>query len=403
MACPSKRRISGLATLAALSLLAAQAAGALDYKAQPLPPKLVQDAATTFLVDLTTAKAQADYSAGVATLAANPAGFAGGAYHGMLTISTAKIMDGPGWTLEMVMRLPADAAAANQPLTFGGMAAKNNWNLDLAIHPASGLNFRLFAPPNTDGRKYEFNLGGSAGGSSYSLHRNAPGKWVYAALGVDLKERTGSAIVRDMDGVVLDRNACFSQLAVLQQNFASALPADQRAAATDQCWTEMLRSYAKGVPAAFSLGNDKVELRAVRISNRFRPEILLLMPIFDGEEGVPQTAVQIDPARAVKTTPIRNVGYNDYNYMREPVPESYIALAPGQQITLPVKGLKVGLYSFWIYGTIDPKDRKEMPRVWQPAPMEFTVLNAQEKKVGSGRLLLKQAFIRASCRRSAST
>ena len=121
----------------------------------------------------------------------------------------------------------------------------------------SGLSFGLYGAGNTAGRKYAFNLSGFAGGDSYSLHRNAANKWVYAALGMDLATRTGSVVVRDMDGNVLDRNICFCRAMNLQQNFANALPADQRAAALDQGHAHNdyldVNFYALGLPAAVDL------------------------------------------------------------------------------------------------------------------------------------------------------
>ena len=62
------------------------------------------------------------------------------------------------------------------------------------------------------------------------------------------------------------------------------------------------------------------------------------------------------------------------------------------EITMTFRDLPVGLYSFYLYGTIAPAGRAELQRIWKPTPMQFEVRNADGKRVCWGRRLLKQSF-----------
>ena len=69
---------------------------------------------------------------------------------------------------------------------------------------------------------------------------------------------------------------------------------------------------------------------------------------------------------------------------------SCITMARGDKpITLDLQGMKIGLYTFNIFGFIDDKGRKKLERVWQPCPMEFEVKDAKGKVVTKGLRLLK--------------
>lgn len=386
-------RLSPVSLIAVIAwVLWAQVAAALDYVIVPTPPNLVRDDATTLVVDLSAPKSRADYSAGAPDLGLKPESFVDGCYRGPISIPTDKVFGTSDWTIEMVLRLPADTAAQlKQPMDLGLLSVKGNYDLRFGMHPSAGPGFTLHGPSSAS-RKYPFHCGAATGGDSYTLAKDAPNRWVYLALGFDMKGRRGSAILRDMQGNVLNRNISFFRLASLQQEFAARLPEDQRGAAVAQCWADMTRSLTAPLPPTFTLGNAAMDLRALRISNCFRPEIVYPAYAFSGTEGTPRLARELDPARAVEATFPRKVGYNDYQARVIPVVESYVPLAPGQKIALTLKSLPVGLYSLWLYGTVDPGDRKEIGRVWQPAPMEFEAADAAGKRVALGRLLLKQSF-----------
>ncbi len=373
-------------------LILGPVAAALDYVILPTPPNLVRDEATTLLADLSTPKARADFAAGNVEVPLPQDAFADGAFRGVLTIPAA-LLDPRGWTIEMILRLPAETAAQMRaPLSLGVLSAKGNYDLRFALHPANGPGFHLYAPAGAMGRKYPFAFGASAGGDSYTLAKSAPNRWVYMVMGFDANSRAGAVILRDMDGHVLGRQIAFFRLAGLNDEFARRLPEEQRAPAVEQCWADDVAALGKALPPTFTLGNAAVDLRAVRISRGLRTSVLYPAHAFDRIEGLPHFASELDPARAVTVTVPRKVGYNDYQARVIPVQETHLPLAPGEKITLRLKNLPVGLYSLWIYGTVDPKDRKELPRVWQPAPMEFEAADAADRRVAFGRLLLKQSF-----------
>jgi hypothetical protein len=364
-----------------------------DYTVAPTPPALVKDEATTFLVDFATPKDHADFCAATTPVALDAKAFdVDGGYSGAVTIPTAGVLDGPAWTIEMILRLPAATAASGKEVALGGWKNAAGDQLRLSIHPSSGPGWTLQAPARPGTRLFPFRFGATGGGGGATLAQAAADRWVAVTMGLDLAGRRGAAIVRDLDGHVLRKDMRFFQPASLGDEFVRALPEAERLAAIDRCWKDMLAASAGMPPATFTLGSDAVELRALRISNRFRPEIAYPQAVFERAEGRPHTAAEVDPARAVATTPLRRVGYGKRNAQDVPVAETAITLAPGDRVTMKLPSLPVGLYSCWLYGSVDPKGRTELDRVWRPAPMEFEVTNARKEQVGRGRLLLKQSL-----------
>ncbi len=68
-------------------------------------------------------------------------------------------------------------------------------------------------------------------------------------------------------------------------------------------------------------------------------------------------------------------------------------LAAGRgETTVALPNLPVGLYSFYIHGSIDPQGREQLARVWKPCPMVFEARSADGEIVSQGRRLLKQSF-----------
>ena len=365
-------------------------AAALDYVIRPTPPEMVKDAATVFLADLSQPPADPASAAQNRAMGLVAEKFlADGGYRGAVTVP---VPAGRAWTIEMILKLPADTARAAKPINLGGWQTADNTSLRFGLHPSGGPGWTLSAPPRPNARQYPFAFGANSGGDAAALGKDAPDRWVHVTMGLDLDNRLGAAMIRDMEGNVLNKDMRFARTALLNAEFATRLPEDQRAGAIEQCWKEIQRTFPRTPPASFKLGADEIVLRAVRVSNRFRPEIALPSPAFAGMEGKPWKAPDLDAARAVKETATRSIGYNDHNARPMPFEESYIPLAPGQVLPLPPMKLPIGLYSLWVYGSVDPKGRAEIGRVWQPAPMEFEVKDAAGRRVGWGRMLLKQSF-----------
>src|SRR3989442_14865332 len=99
---------TNLAAMLALAvMLLPVTSSAQDYFVKPVPANLSFDQATTFLVDLSSPKIQADHAAGIPLLGLNPAGFVpGGGYKGSFSFASAANFPTNAWTIELVFRVP---------------------------------------------------------------------------------------------------------------------------------------------------------------------------------------------------------------------------------------------------------------------------------------------------------
>ena len=77
--------------------------------------------------------------------------------------------------------------------------------------------------------------------------------------------------------------------------------------------------------------------------------------------------------------PSSRVGCPGYgNYRVAPMPEHILSLSAGPhpvEINLP--DMKIGLYTLYLYGQIDPQGRKDLGRVWKPCPLRFQLRAAR--------------------------
>jgi hypothetical protein len=96
------------AILAACALLLwTNAASSQDYVPAPVPAAFMQDGNTTFLVDLTTVKIEADYAAGSRQLTLDTTKFElGDGYAGPIAVTTPGNWPTNAWTVEMLIRVP---------------------------------------------------------------------------------------------------------------------------------------------------------------------------------------------------------------------------------------------------------------------------------------------------------
>src|ERR1035441_29957 len=104
--------VCGLTVLAASVL-------AQDYGINLAPANFTQDSKTSFLVNLTAIKTQADYALGNSTLTLNAANFeAGAGCTGPIGFSTAGNWPTNAWTIEMLIRVPYQSGmvAGNNPI-----------------------------------------------------------------------------------------------------------------------------------------------------------------------------------------------------------------------------------------------------------------------------------------------
>jgi hypothetical protein len=75
------------------------------------------------------------------------------------------------------------------------------------------------------------------------------------------------------------------------------------------------------------------------------------------------------------------------------MPEHILSLSAGATpVEIKLPDMKIGLYTLYLYGQIDPKGRKDLDRVWKPCPLRFQLRRHDGKITTYGNLLLKQAF-----------
>ena len=379
-----------LALVAALSILAARPAASYDYLIKDVPPDFVKDADTTLLLDFSKDKPAGDFSAGERPTMKGDL-LPDGGLRGTASFASAGNFDPKAWTVEMILRLPAESVKIPN-IALGGWNAPD-YRLNMNLTNGGGLAFRLYGPRNQGGRAQEFMLNCGAGGNGFSLHQQGVDRWVYVAFGMDLPARRARCIVRDLNGDVFLRSVFFAGEGGLDVAFAKDMPDAQRAAAVAKAWSDMAASFVKGVPPRLTLGSPNVDLLKLRLSKVYRAAVLEPAPQAASANETAWTADQIDPARAKTREVNRMLSYGGYNERSFPVSESTIALTPdGPPLTLKFKDMKIGLYSFYLYGTIDPKGREKLTRVWKPCPIEFEVLNSRGERVEIARRLMKQSL-----------
>lgn len=385
-------KASKLGRWASLGSLCASLVHGQDYLVSPVPPALVQDADTTFLVDWATPKQVADFAAGDASLALDPNGFLpDGAYRGAVAFSSSVNFPTNAWTLELILRVPA-AAASQDPIMLGRWRGNPQaTEFDLHLEKGWGVRTKLYCWDGKDSLLAQ----PYAGGNGRSVQANATDKWVYLAFGCDFAGQQMMAAARDLNGDILNRDIQFAPSPWVDTGFLKSFPAEQQASELARRWLAVGQRFAASLPATLTLGHPQVDLRALRISKRFRAEAFAVEPALPKDGPDTWTPFGLDPARAQTRTVTRTVGYPGHNNFRSlTFQETYLPLAPGDpEVTIQLPNLPLGLYTLFVYGSVDPQGRTNLARVWQPCPMEFEAHDDAGTVLGRGRMLLKQSFI----------
>ncbi|HTJ00131.1 MAG TPA: hypothetical protein VL527_14715, partial [Dongiaceae bacterium] len=385
------KKLCFLGLVGALGLLATRLA-AQDYPIKPVPADFSVDANTTFLVDLTSAKDQADFAAGSAQLKVDPANFEPGlGYKGVVGLATPGNFPTNAWTLEMIVRVPYSANALNSITVADWESNSKECEFTLSLDHGFGVKSKFYCWDPLDG----FMTQPYAGGNGSSVQGSAPDKWVYIAFGCDFNNQILMTSAREVTGELLNKDIHFKPVAQVDTNFLSGFSLLQGASELLRRWTSLGLRFTGSLPATLNLGNSVMEIKKIRLSNKYRPEIFRVdadLPVGSATTWVPQN---MDASRAQTQTVNRNVGYGGYkNYVCMPVNEAYLPLAPGDApIVLQLTNVPVGLYKYYVYGAVAPKGRTSLNRVWQPCPMAFTARDAGGKDLGHGVMLLKQSLI----------
>jgi hypothetical protein len=354
---------------------------AQDYPIQPVPPNFTQDSNTTFLVDLTTIKTQADYALGNGQLTLNSANFQLGAgYAGPIGFSTPGNWPTNAWTIEMIIRVPYQSwvIAGNNPIGLVDWQSNpQQYSFDLTLDPGWGVYSKIYSWNSGNGF---FLSAPHAGGNSYSVQASAADKWVYVGAGCDFSNRLFMTAARELSGAILNSNI----------NFLPAVGASNSAAA----WLAMKGYFRAGMPGSVNLGSNLVQVQAIKISNVYKTNLFSFAPLLAAPNATNWVPSTVDAARTQTRTVTRTVGYSGYNnYVSQPVTEPYLELTNGSApISLQLTNLSIGLYSLYVWGTIDPLGRTSLPIVWRPCPMSFFAYDASSNLLASGKMLLKQSF-----------
>lgn len=371
------RRFQIVALVCGLTVLAASAL-AQDYGIQPVPANFTQDSNTTFLVNLTTAKTQADYAVGNSTLTLNATNFVAGAgYTGPIGFNTAGNWPTNAWTLEMLILVPFESGiiASNNPiglLDWENDSVQCNFYFEL---DGNGVSSRMYSWNSGNG---SFVSGPHAGGNTYTVQASASDKWVYIGVGCDFSNRLYMTAAREVSGAILNSNI----------NFVPT-PGQSNSAAA---WAAMQGYFSAGMPGSITLGSNLVQIQAIKISNVYKTNlfsIAALLPQANATNWIPAT---LDPTRATNQTVLRNVGYPGYNnYVSMLVNESYLPVAPGSpSFSIQLTNVPIGLYTYYLFGQIAPNGRTSLNQVWKPCMMNFMATDAGGTILGQGQMPIKE-------------
>ncbi|HUT57771.1 MAG TPA: hypothetical protein VNA25_07950, partial [Phycisphaerae bacterium] len=376
----------GVVAIAALSAIQRAASAAVQqewrdpgYGIKPAPAKFEADADTTFLADFSAGRLKVLSAAGEpAARCADPELVPNGGVKGQVEIPGGANLRPDCWTVELLLRVPpgleraeaipllswrvGKAAAARLVMTQGSTQG--------TVQGTGGVRFRLAA---------------SVGGNGHAIQRDAAGQWVYLAWGVDAATGRANLIARSPEGDVLATLMDFASPGCFR--LADQAPQGQPAAA----------ALASARVESIVLGCPQVEIKRVRISNVFRDSVLYLQPERALKQGAMQvfTADQLAPERAVVRTVQRRMGYpgGSPHYVTATMNEAVLPLSAGAApFGIKLKGMKIGLYTLYVYGQIAPKGSKDLDRVWKPCPLRFQLRDAGGAVTTYGNLLLKQAF-----------
>jgi hypothetical protein len=363
---------------------------AQDYEIKAIPPNFTRDQSTTFLLDLTSPKNTADYATGSPAIAVNQNGFKpSGVYQGTIGIATNQNINPQKWTIEMLMSVPY-SSSSNSAIDIGAWSTPN---ASSTLRLDSGWGPRIVSMTWPSGSY--FIIQPYSGGNGRSLQASAPDKWVYVTFGADYANQKASVITRDTLGNLLNKDINFLGGSSIDTSFLSSFPADQQAAELLRRWQLLGNNLTNGFPSTINLGSDLVQIKAIKISNTYRSELFDAQAQLPVDSATVWTPTRIDPSRTTTSISSRKIGYPGYNnFVTKNISESKLTLIPGSApISIQLSNMPIGVYSFMIYGAIDPKGRTTLDRVWQPTPLSFKATDSSGKVLDQGKLLLKQSFI----------
>src|SRR5213078_2553195 len=101
---------------------------------------------------------------------------------------------------------------------------------------------------------------------------------VYVTFGCDFAAQRALVIARELNGDLLNRDISFAATPWLDTNFLSGFPLAQQAGELARRWLSTGSRFAQSMPATINLGDANAEIRAIRISQGYRADILEIAP-----------------------------------------------------------------------------------------------------------------------------
>jgi|GEM_PF-5522561 len=357
----------------------------IDYRVKAVVPELAADKQTRLLIDFTDKRHPVVKARGSKTLIDNQTtvGKDGGTT-GTFKVAVPGNFDPGRFTIELILRIP-EGSQGQYNTTLARWHVAHNYSAMIRMD-----QLRIDGPGNVAGRNKPFQLSCPYANNGWSISRQATGQWVYLAAGMDLEKQVARAVVRDMSGKIL-----FERMEMIGIGEPTGVKDKFDAA---RLWREMAGSVATslktGKPSEITFGHPSIELRKVRISDSYREDVLSLDAEIPSEGATQWLPTDLDSKRTESETVSRLLGYSGYrNGLSFPVTERFIPLsANSDPIVIPLKDMKIGLYTLFLHGTISPLGRTKLDRVWKPCPMEMVLLDKSGKRVGYGKLLLKQSL-----------
>jgi hypothetical protein len=353
-----------------------------DYPIQPIPANFTSDANTTFLVNLTTAKTQADFALGNGQLSLNTNNFQVGAgYTGPIGFNTARNWPTNVWTLEMLIRMPYQSRviASNNPIgLLDWQSNPQQCSFDFTLDPNSGVFSKMYSWNSGNGF---FLSGPHAGGNTFTIQASAPDKWVYIGVGCDFGNQLYMTTAREVGGAILNSNI----------NFIPTPGASNSAAA----WSAMKGYFNAGLPASVSIGSNLIQIQAIKLSNVYRSNLFTITPLLATANANNWMPATIDPARTQTRAVSRQIGYPGFdNSLPMFVDEAYLPIQPGSApFFIHLTNVAKGLYTFYLYGQVAPNGRTNLNQVWKPCFMNFAAMDAGGAVLAQGQMPLKQYLL----------
>jgi hypothetical protein len=359
-------------------LLSVSIARSQNYLPAPVPASFTQDSNTTFLVDMTTSKTNADYALGSSSLIVNSNWFLpGSGYTNIFGFSTAGNWPTNAWTVEMIIDVPYSMSSTDTIILGAITNTLTDLRFVMNLNTGSGVGMTFYSYGSSSNW---LNAEPAAGGNGYSIQSAATDKSVYLAFGCDFSNELYMVSAREVSGAILNSNTSFLPAANIFYGNTNG--------------HGIQNIFVRSLPTTFMLGNSAVLIKSLRISNIYRSNLFTVTPSLPQSNSTNWLPTNLDPSRATNQTVSRTVGYAANQEISMLVTEPYLPVAPGSApFSIQLTNVPIGLYTFYLYGQIAPNGRTNLNQVWKPCSMDFTATDAGGALLAEGRMPIKEYLV----------